>query len=46
MPWEMSTVSPGSEADDGEEVGNDDASDWQKTTRRVEGMLNDAPQSE
>ena len=27
-PWEMSTSGPGSEPDDGEELGDDDAPDW------------------
>ena len=28
MPWEMSTTGWGSEPDDGGELGDDDASDW------------------
>jgi len=27
-PWEMSTTSPGSKHNDGEELGDDDAPDW------------------
>ena len=27
MPWEMSTTGPGSEPDDGEELGDDDTQD-------------------
>ena len=31
MPWAVSTTCPGSEPDDGEELGNDDAPDWWET---------------
>jgi len=36
MPWEMSTTGPGSEPDDGEELGDDVVPDWYVNCTKTE----------